>query len=150
MGEVSASESDVIQPLRRGRRREREAGKTGSSFGNFVFLGLRSNSGIRRQGEVDLYLRGEDGRWYLTDYNCSFVVQNGKLCSVNSSFVLVSTNGRGPTCNPVDSVSDLVKSVFDVVVLEPLSQLRRECYRVLNESDFVTQLPEFPRFDSAR
>jgi hypothetical protein len=46
-----------------------------SSFGNFVFLGLRSNSGIRHQCEVDLYLRGMDGFQVLTDYGCSFVVQ---------------------------------------------------------------------------
>jgi hypothetical protein len=31
------------------------------SFGNFVFLGLRSNSGIKHQGQGDLYLNGEDG-----------------------------------------------------------------------------------------
>jgi hypothetical protein len=45
------------------------------SFGNFVFLGLRSNSGSRQQSEVDLYLRGEDGLEKLTDYGFSFVVQ---------------------------------------------------------------------------
>jgi hypothetical protein len=50
--------------------------KTGSSFGNFVFLGLRSNSGIRHRDEVDLYLRGEDAPLYLTDYKGSFVAEN--------------------------------------------------------------------------
>ncbi len=50
-------------------------------FGNFVFLGLRSHSGIRQQGEVDLYLYGEGGRRYLTDYNCGFVAQSRTLCS---------------------------------------------------------------------
>jgi hypothetical protein len=64
-----------------------KAGKAGISFGNFVFLGLRSNSGIRRQGEVDLYLQGEDGRQYLTDYKCSFVLENHTLCLVNCLLV---------------------------------------------------------------
>jgi hypothetical protein len=36
-------------------------GKTGSSFGNFVFLGLRSDSGMTAHDDVELYLRGEDG-----------------------------------------------------------------------------------------
>jgi hypothetical protein len=51
-----------------------------SSFGKFVFSGLRSNSGIRQQGEVDLYLRGEDGLKHLTAYNCS-------LCSKTAHYV---------------------------------------------------------------
>jgi len=68
---------------------EGESGKAGSSFGNFVFLGLRYNSGIRHQSEVDLYLHGEDGRWRLTDYNCSFVCKSRKLCSVNCCLVSV-------------------------------------------------------------
>jgi hypothetical protein len=29
-------------------------------FGNFVFFGLRCTSGMRQQGEADLYLNGED------------------------------------------------------------------------------------------
>jgi hypothetical protein len=55
--------------------RVRKARKTGISFGNFVFLGLRSNSGIKDASEGDLYLRGEDGLRVLTDYRCCFVVQ---------------------------------------------------------------------------
>jgi hypothetical protein len=35
-----------------------------SSFGNFVFLGLRSNSGIGHHGDVDSFLHGEDGLQY--------------------------------------------------------------------------------------
>jgi hypothetical protein len=50
-------------------------GKTGSSFGNFVFLGLRRYSGIRSYGDVNSYLDGEDGLCHLTDYRCSFVAQ---------------------------------------------------------------------------
>jgi hypothetical protein len=38
-----------------------EGSGTVSSFGNFVFSGLRCNSGIRHQGDADSYLRGEDG-----------------------------------------------------------------------------------------
>jgi hypothetical protein len=30
-------------------------------FGNFVFLGLRTNSGMREQGDIDLYLLSEGG-----------------------------------------------------------------------------------------
>jgi hypothetical protein len=56
-------------------------GKAGTSFGNFVFLGLRANSGIRRHNDIDLYLNGEDDLQCLTDYNCSFVFQNSTLCS---------------------------------------------------------------------
>jgi len=52
-------------------------------FGNFVFLGIRYNSGIKHRSDIDLYLRGEDGLQYLTDYNCSFVVENRTLCSAN-------------------------------------------------------------------
>ena len=49
--------------------------KTGISFGNFVFLGLRSNSGSRYESNVGLYLHGGNGSQGLTDYRCSFVVQ---------------------------------------------------------------------------
>jgi hypothetical protein len=35
----------------------READTRVILFGNFVFLGLRTNSGMREQGDVDLYLR---------------------------------------------------------------------------------------------
>jgi uncharacterized glyoxalase superfamily protein PhnB len=55
-----------------------------SSFCIFVFLGLRGNSGIRHERDADLYLHGEDGLQRLTDYNCSFVFQNRRLCLVNS------------------------------------------------------------------
>jgi hypothetical protein len=64
-------------------------GKTGISFCNFVFLGLRCNSGIKQRGEADLYLQGEGGRRYLTDYNCGFVFQDSTLCSVRSGLVSV-------------------------------------------------------------
>jgi hypothetical protein len=59
------------------------------SFGNFVFLGLRSNSGIGHQSDVDLYLRGEDGLRLLTDYRCNLVFRNSTLCLVNSFLVSV-------------------------------------------------------------
>jgi hypothetical protein len=45
----------------RGERWKGKVGKTGISFGNFVFLGLRSNSGIRSYADGHSYLRGEDG-----------------------------------------------------------------------------------------
>jgi hypothetical protein len=76
-----------------------EAAKTGILFGNFVFVGLRYISGITKQGEVDLYLQAEDGRQHLTDYNCSFVLQNGTLCSVNSGLVW------RPVCRPPWTIS---------------------------------------------
>ncbi len=41
-------------------------------FGNFVFLGFRSNSGMRAQSDGDLYLKGEEAFRYLTDYNYNF------------------------------------------------------------------------------
>jgi hypothetical protein len=53
------------------------------SFGSFVFLGLRYNSGIRQQSDADSYLYGEDGLHQLTDYKCSFACKTRKLCSVN-------------------------------------------------------------------
>jgi hypothetical protein len=62
-----------------GARGEVERGKwakLGSSFGNFVFLGLRHDSGIRHQYDVDSYLHGEAGLLQLTVYGCNFVVQN--------------------------------------------------------------------------
>jgi hypothetical protein len=31
------------------------------SFGNFVFLGLRKDSGMTQQSDAALYLKGEDG-----------------------------------------------------------------------------------------
>jgi hypothetical protein len=37
-----------------------KAGKAGILFGNFVFLRLRSDSGMNKQGDVDLYLHGDD------------------------------------------------------------------------------------------
>jgi hypothetical protein len=45
-----------------------------SSFGKFVFSGLRSNSGIIHQSDADLYLRGEDGPSVVTDYRCNLVL----------------------------------------------------------------------------
>jgi hypothetical protein len=49
------------RPVVRWHRRKGEAGKAGILFGNFVFLGLRSNSGMRRYGDVKSYLRCEIG-----------------------------------------------------------------------------------------
>ena len=46
----------------RGDRWKGKVGKAGISFGNFVFLGLRSNSGIRAYGDGNSYLDGDDGR----------------------------------------------------------------------------------------
>jgi hypothetical protein len=59
------------------------------SFGNFVFSGLRNNSGIRHQSDADSYLHGEDGLQRLPDYRCNFVFQNGTLCLANSILVNV-------------------------------------------------------------
>jgi hypothetical protein len=65
---------------------EVEAGKwakRGSSFGNFVFLGLRSNSGIRHEGALDLYLHRRGRSLALTDYGVNFVAKNTTLCSAH-------------------------------------------------------------------
>ncbi len=70
-------------------------------FGNFVFLGLRYNSGIRRQGEVDSYLHGGNGSLVLTDYNFSLVVQDSILCSATWLTFLSTTrrfNNRPNEC----------------------------------------------------
>jgi hypothetical protein len=40
---------------------EGKVSKTGISFGNFVFLGLRRDSGMRSYGDADSYLCNEDG-----------------------------------------------------------------------------------------
>lgn len=61
-----------------------------------------------------------------------------RSCPTTPIAQLVSADRRGPACYSVDRVSDLVERVFDVVVLELLSQLRWQGDSVLNECDFVT------------
>jgi hypothetical protein len=55
-----APEADKVCDERAGRGKVR---KTGISFGNFVFLGLRRDSGIRSYGDADSYLCDENGVW---------------------------------------------------------------------------------------
>jgi alkylation response protein AidB-like acyl-CoA dehydrogenase len=51
-------------------------GKAGISFGNFMFLGLRIHSGIIAYSDADSYLQRRGWSLGLTDYACSFGVQN--------------------------------------------------------------------------
>jgi hypothetical protein len=61
--ERGISSVTLLMPGATGRGGRGKVGKTGISFGNFVFLELLRNSGMSQLNNVDSYLRGEDRLW---------------------------------------------------------------------------------------
>ena len=116
-GELALPRRSVRMMVSAPGEAEGKVSKTGISFGNFVFLGVRSNSGSRPYGDVDLYLEGEDGLQRLTDYNCTFVLKSWRLCLVNSCLparhpVLLDVPLWWPDCRGLNRPSPRLHQLF--------------------------------------